>query len=62
MLLQKSSLVRLKIFLKCWFWKKDLVSVKCTMYAANNEVIKFLHATFDCLFGMKGEGKQTETA
>ena len=32
------------------------------MYAANNEVIRFLDATFDCLFGMKGEGKQKETA
>ena len=39
-----------------------MVSVKCTMYAANNEVIRFYDATFDSLFGMKGEGKQTETA
>lgn len=58
----QSSLMGLKTYLKCGFKRESLLPVKRKMYAANNEGIRILGATFARLSGTDKKGGRVETA
>ena len=58
----QSSLMGLKVFLACGFSQASMLPVKRKMYAANNEGINILGATFVRLSGTDSHGSSLETA